>query len=222
MLDRKYILENASRSNRTAATGTPTPTSTVRPARRRAESPPGPARTTQPAGQRVSKSIGKAKDAAEREAARKKAAACGRDGRGPAEGRCLAAEADAIHRMIPNLSHPAAPVGVDDKANLELFRGKTPLPTFDFPPLDHVDLSEKLGWWISRGAPAWRGTGSSSSRTRRSSWSWPCNATPWKYCSTKAHADHHARPGPKRGARRRRVHSSRPGKRKSTASKAPT
>jgi seryl-tRNA synthetase len=54
-------------------------------------------------------------------------------------------ELDGLMRSIPNLSHPAAPVGVDDKANLELFRGKTPLPEFDFPPLDHVDLSEKLG-----------------------------------------------------------------------------
>jgi seryl-tRNA synthetase len=54
------------------------------------------------------------------------------------------AEADAIVRAIPNLSHPAAPVGVDDKANLELFRGKTPLPQFDFKPLDHVELGEKL------------------------------------------------------------------------------
>ena len=33
---------------------------------------------------------------------------------------------------------------MDDKANLELFRGKTPLPQFDFPPLDHVELGEKL------------------------------------------------------------------------------
>ena len=46
--------------------------------------------------------------------------------------------------MIPNLSHAAAPVGVDDKANLEIFRGKTPLPQFDFQPLDHVELAEKL------------------------------------------------------------------------------
>jgi seryl-tRNA synthetase len=53
-------------------------------------------------------------------------------------------ESDAIVRAIPNLSHAAAPVGVDDKANLELFRGKTPIPQFDFKPLDHVELAEKL------------------------------------------------------------------------------
>lgn len=56
----------------------------------------------------------------------------------------IGAEADVIVRSIPNMSHAAAPVGVDDKANLELFRGKTPIPQFDFKPLDHVELGEKL------------------------------------------------------------------------------
>lgn len=93
----------------------------------------------------VSKSIGKAKDEAEREARKE-------------EGRRLreqtaqlrteldetAAELDAIHRVIPNMSHPDAPVGADDKANLELSQGKTPRPQFDFQPLDHVELAEKL------------------------------------------------------------------------------
>jgi seryl-tRNA synthetase len=93
----------------------------------------------------VAKSIGKAKDPAEREA-RKEEGRRIREQTTEVQKRIdeLAAEADAIHRMIPNLSHPDAPIGVDDKANLELFRGKTPLPTFDFKPLDHVDLSAKL------------------------------------------------------------------------------
>ncbi|MGD0897797.1 MAG: serine--tRNA ligase [Thermoguttaceae bacterium] len=94
----------------------------------------------------VSKSIGKAKDAAEREA-RKEEGRRLREQTAEVQQKVdsIAAEADAIHRMIPNLSHSAAPVGVDDKANLELFRGKTPLPKFDFPPRDHVELAEKLG-----------------------------------------------------------------------------
>ncbi|MGO9114635.1 MAG: serine--tRNA ligase [Thermoguttaceae bacterium] len=54
------------------------------------------------------------------------------------------ADSDTIVRAIPNLSHAAVPVGVSDKANLELFRGKTPIPQFDFTPLDHVELAEKL------------------------------------------------------------------------------
>ncbi len=56
----------------------------------------------------------------------------------------IAAESDAIVRTIPNLSHPAAPVGVDDKANLEISRGRSPIPHFDFKPLNHVELAEKL------------------------------------------------------------------------------
>ncbi|MGD9127863.1 MAG: serine--tRNA ligase [Planctomycetia bacterium] len=93
----------------------------------------------------VSKSIGKAKDAEEREARK-------------TEGRALreqvttlktevdqiAEEQDAIQRVIPNLSHPDAPIGKDDKANLEIAQGKTPVPQFDFKPLDHVELGEKL------------------------------------------------------------------------------
>ncbi|MFH1923283.1 MAG: serine--tRNA ligase, partial [Planctomycetota bacterium] len=57
----------------------------------------------------------------------------------------VAGELAAIHRLIPNLSHPEAPVGADDKANLEVSQGKTPRPDFDFEPLDHVELGEKLG-----------------------------------------------------------------------------
>jgi seryl-tRNA synthetase len=93
----------------------------------------------------LSKSIGKAKDEAEREALK----AQGRDFRGrntaiQAELDALGAEQEAIRRVIPNMSHPDAPVGADDAANFELARGKTPLPTFNFKPLDHVALSEKL------------------------------------------------------------------------------
>lgn len=93
----------------------------------------------------VSKSIGKAKDHAEREARKES----GRLLREKTQARqaeldAIVAELEVIHRQIPNLSHPAAPVGVDDQSNLELFRGKTPLPTFDFKPLDHVELAEKL------------------------------------------------------------------------------
>jgi seryl-tRNA synthetase len=93
----------------------------------------------------VSKSIGKAKDPAEREARKE-------EGRGlreqvsqaRAEMERVVGELGAIHASIPNISHPDAPIGVDDKANLELFQGKTPRPEFDFEPLDHVDLGEKL------------------------------------------------------------------------------
>ena len=93
----------------------------------------------------VSKSIGKAKDPAEREARK-------------AEGRTLreqtaaaqveldgiVAETDLILRAIPNMSHPEAPVGVDDQSNLVLRRGQHEPPKFDFKPRDHVELAEQL------------------------------------------------------------------------------
>ncbi len=49
-----------------------------------------------------------------------------------------------ILRLIPNLSHPDAPIGEDDKSNLEIQRGATEPRTFDFKVLDHVELGEKL------------------------------------------------------------------------------
>jgi seryl-tRNA synthetase len=55
------------------------------------------------------------------------------------------AEVDALQRTIPNLSHPGAPVGTDDQANTEVKKGKHAPPKFDFKPLDHVELGEKLG-----------------------------------------------------------------------------
>ncbi|NBW95355.1 MAG: serine--tRNA ligase [Planctomycetia bacterium] len=95
------------------------------------------------AGQ-VSKSIAKAADAAERES-RKAEGRRLREEVGAIEGRLdrIAAESDEILRQIPNLTHPAAPVGGEDAA-VELRRGRTPPPTFPFPPLDHVALGERL------------------------------------------------------------------------------
>ena len=93
----------------------------------------------------VSKSIGKAKDPAERDARKEEGRLLREKTQASqVELEQIAAQADEVHRRIPNLSHPDAPVGVDDQANLEIFRGKTPIPKFDFKPLDHVELAEKL------------------------------------------------------------------------------
>ena len=56
----------------------------------------------------------------------------------------LEAEQNAIARTIPNMTHPEAPVGPPE-ASREVGRGKTPVPQFDFKPLDHVALGERLG-----------------------------------------------------------------------------
>ena len=47
-----------------------------------------------------------------------------------------------LQSMIPNLSHPDAPIGKIDKENIEV-RRVGDLPQFDFKPLDHVELAEK-------------------------------------------------------------------------------
>lgn len=92
----------------------------------------------------VSKSIGKAKDAAERDSLKEQ----GRQMRESVAAKSveldnLTAELDDIHKMIPNMTHPDAPIGDDDQANTEVGRGATPVPTFDFPVLDHVELAQK-------------------------------------------------------------------------------
>lgn len=48
-----------------------------------------------------------------------------------------------LQSCIPNMTHPDAPIGKEDKDHTELRRVGEP-PKFDFKPLDHVDLAEKL------------------------------------------------------------------------------
>jgi len=93
----------------------------------------------------VSKSIGKAKDQDEREARREEGRRL-REQSAAARAKLdpIVDELGAIHAAIPNMSHPDAPIGADDKSNLELSRGKTPVPTFDFQPSDHVEIGENL------------------------------------------------------------------------------
>jgi len=93
----------------------------------------------------ASKQIGKAADGDQREALKEEARQLReKKDAAAAEVDRLAAESDDLLRLIPNLSHAAAPIGVDDKANLELRKGKVVIPSFEFPVLDHVELGEKL------------------------------------------------------------------------------
>ena len=90
----------------------------------------------------VSKSIGKAKDAAEREARKEEGRRLReRTTTAQAEMNRVAEELDRVLRSIPNMTHPAAPIGMEP---VEVARGKTPVPQFDFKPLDHVEIGEKL------------------------------------------------------------------------------
>jgi seryl-tRNA synthetase len=92
----------------------------------------------------VSKSIGQAKVPAERDARKEE----GRKLRDQVTAateqlKLVADEIDTLLRAIPNLTHPDAPIGGEDAAR-EVRQGKTPPPKFNFKPLDHVELSEKL------------------------------------------------------------------------------
>jgi seryl-tRNA synthetase len=93
----------------------------------------------------VSKSIGQARSDADREE-RKSAGRALREAKDAAQAAhdVLLQELTALQRAIPNMAHPAAPVGRDDHANLELRRGACQPRRFDFPPLDHVQLGERL------------------------------------------------------------------------------
>jgi len=91
----------------------------------------------------VSKSIGAAKDDAEREQRKEK----GRQLREQKDTKQteldrLAAEAGAIYRCMPNITHPKAPIG-EEAHSLELRRGKHEVRPLGFPVLDHVELAEQ-------------------------------------------------------------------------------
>ncbi|TWU07655.1 serine--tRNA ligase [Stieleria varia] len=54
----------------------------------------------------------------------------------------LEAEIVALQTLIPNMTHPDVPTGGEDDAT-ELCFGATAKPSFDFQPLDHLELNEK-------------------------------------------------------------------------------
>lgn len=57
--------------------------------------------------------------------------------------RATETELQSIAMKIPNMAHPAAPVGKTDHDNLEIKRVGT-IPQFDFEPKDHVQLGTEL------------------------------------------------------------------------------
>lgn len=95
----------------------------------------------------VAKTIGKARDDEEREA-RKEEGRRLREQKDAAqqEHDRIEAEVLEIQMQIPNMAHPDAPVGEDDKANLELGRGQHVPPQFSFEPRDHLEIGQKWDW----------------------------------------------------------------------------
>jgi len=92
----------------------------------------------------VSKTIGQASSDEEREQRK----AEGRDLRS-AKDDCQCAHDDLesqiveLQSQIPNMTHPAAPIGEDDKSNLEIRRGQHEPAKLGFDILDHVELGDK-------------------------------------------------------------------------------
>ncbi len=147
MLDRKFIVENADlvKQNCTNRNSTADIDQFVRlEAQRRALQ--SRLDESNRRANEVAKSIGQPADAVEREARKEEGRRLRQETADiQAQIDQVAAQSAAILETIPNLSHPDAPVGADETASLERFAGKTPRPQFDFPPLDHVELGERLG-----------------------------------------------------------------------------
>lgn len=91
----------------------------------------------------VSKSIGKANSPVEREALKEQGRLLReRKDIAQAEHDHLDTQVLELQLHIPNLTHPAAPVGTDDSANAQISLGRTPIPKFDFKPKDHLELGK--------------------------------------------------------------------------------
>ncbi|MEO8467517.1 MAG: serine--tRNA ligase [Gammaproteobacteria bacterium] len=93
-----------------------------------------------------SKAIGRAKAAGgDIEALKREVGELGDElANGEARLTTLAAELDDFLAGLPNLLHASVPEGADSNANIEIRQWGTP-PHFEFAPLDHVALGEKLG-----------------------------------------------------------------------------
>jgi seryl-tRNA synthetase len=56
----------------------------------------------------------------------------------------IESEVADLQMAIPNMTHPAAPVGASDEANTVLGYGRTEPRSFDFPVRDHLAIGESL------------------------------------------------------------------------------
>jgi seryl-tRNA synthetase len=143
MLDRKFILENVDLVKQNCANrGVRVEIDRVLELENRRKATQTDLDQLNRQANEVSKSIGKAKDAAQRDALKEEGRHL-REAAAAVQGELnrIAEELDPLLRSIPNMTHPAAPVGMEPA---EVARGKTPLPKFDFQPQDHVQIGERL------------------------------------------------------------------------------
>ncbi len=146
MLDRRYILENVDVVKQNCANrGASVDVNTLVELESQRRDLSQQVQDLNQKANQVSKSIGQAKDSEEREQ-RKSEGRKLREQKDEKQRQHDALESQIVElqRRIPNLSHPSAPIGKDDKSNLEVRRGKHEPRIFDFKPLDHVQLGESL------------------------------------------------------------------------------
>jgi seryl-tRNA synthetase len=108
----------------------------------------------------TAKKIGPARDNAERERLKEL-------GRGLREQKDAAQrEHDGLDQQVlelqmrlPNMAHADAPVGADEHSNVEIRRGYHEPRTFEFRPLDHVELGQRNDWIDFEGGARTTGSG---------------------------------------------------------------
>jgi len=107
----------------------------------------------------TSKRIAGAKDADERQALIAEGREL-RDQKDAAAARQSELEAQILElqSVLPNLTHPSVPDGGEEDAT-ELGFGKTPIPNFDFKPVDHLELGEKHDLFDFEGGARVAGSG---------------------------------------------------------------
>ncbi len=160
MLDRKYILENAEavKQNCVNRGMTESVDELVQLETQRKEKLQA-AEDFNRQSNEFSKQIGKA-PAEERDALKEKAKEL-REAKGKAQAEHdeLDVRIREIQLTLPNMAHPDAPIGKDDKANLEISKGKHSPRTFDFEIQDHVELGQKWDWIDFEGGARTTGSG---------------------------------------------------------------
>ena len=180
MLDRKYILENVEAVKQNCANrGMPEQVDLLVELEGKRKAKLTEAEEFNRRANAVSKQIGSAKDNDERQAfiaegkqlREQKAAA-------QTEHDQLEAKVHELQRHLPNQAHPDAPIGKDDKANLEISRGKHEPKTFDFEVQDHVELGQKHDWIDFEGGARTTGSGFYFLKENSFFWTWPCSDSP--------------------------------------------
>ncbi|MGI9519879.1 MAG: serine--tRNA ligase [Pirellulaceae bacterium] len=161
MLDRKFILENIEAVKQNCANrGVPEQVDRLVELETKRREKLAEVEELNRRANEVSKTIGQAKDDAEREARKAEGKRLrGEKDAGQTEHDQLDAEIRELQATLPNMAHADAPIGADDKSNLELKRGKHEPGEFDFPVLDHVELGQKHDWIDFEGGARTTGSG---------------------------------------------------------------